>query len=307
MTSTARRKPAKRYALRFISGKYQGEEVPLPESGEIVIGRANELDIVLVEDMVSRRHAKVLVADDQVILEDLASTNGSFVNGEKIERAVLAEGDRILVGTSIFKLVISERSNEESAEPPSPMMIEGKRTTQVRTMTGSISEVPLPDLIQLFAGSKKSGVLVVRTPEQVGKIFLKEGAVVYATVDDDEELAPLKAMLRIVSWKDGVFEMEPPEEREFRRPLKMGTEGLLMEVMRQTDEMRRLGPDMPPANAVLEISSPLRNLSSQELDVLQLAHNYRQVEAILKKSLASDPETGLILVKLIRGDYLKTL
>ena len=88
-------------ALRFISGKYQGGEFPLPESGEIVIGRSSELDMVLVEDMVSRRHAKISVEDGDIFLEDLGSTNGSFVNGEKITRTKLEEGDRILIGTSI--------------------------------------------------------------------------------------------------------------------------------------------------------------------------------------------------------------
>ena len=50
-------------ALRFISGKYQGGEFPLPDSGEIVIGRSSELDMVLVEDMVSRRHARLQLRD----------------------------------------------------------------------------------------------------------------------------------------------------------------------------------------------------------------------------------------------------
>src|SRR5262249_10890796 len=92
----------KSYALRFISGKYQGGEFPLPEWGEIVIGRSSELDMVLVEDMVSRRHAKISVSDGEIYLQDLGSTNGSFVNGEKVTRARLSEGDRILIGTSII-------------------------------------------------------------------------------------------------------------------------------------------------------------------------------------------------------------
>src|SRR5262245_44866739 len=87
---------AKSYALRFISGKYQGGEFPLPIEGEIVIGRSSELDMVLVEDMVSRRHAKITVTAGQIFIQDLGSTNGSFVNGEKIKRARLNEGDRIL-------------------------------------------------------------------------------------------------------------------------------------------------------------------------------------------------------------------
>jgi len=91
-------RPAKRFALRFISGKYQGGEFPLPVSKEIVVGRSSELDMVLVEDMVSRRHAKITVTGDQIFIQDLGSTNGTFVNGEKIKRARLQEGDRILIG-----------------------------------------------------------------------------------------------------------------------------------------------------------------------------------------------------------------
>ena len=44
------------WALRFISGKYQGGEFPLRPNREIIIGRSSDLDMVLVEDMVSRKH-----------------------------------------------------------------------------------------------------------------------------------------------------------------------------------------------------------------------------------------------------------
>src|SRR5688572_24726834 len=93
------------YALRFISGKYEGGEFPLRMEREIVIGRASDLDMVLVEDMVSRKHAKLSTTGGQVMLQDLGSTNGTFVNGEKIKKVTLKEGDRILIGTSIIKLV----------------------------------------------------------------------------------------------------------------------------------------------------------------------------------------------------------
>src|SRR5690348_18284645 len=100
-----------RFALRFISGKYQGGEFPLRMNREIIIGRSSDLDMVLVEDMVSRRHAKITSTDAEVYIQDLGSTNGTFVNGEKISRSRLNEGDRILVGTSIMKVVgADERS-----------------------------------------------------------------------------------------------------------------------------------------------------------------------------------------------------
>src|SRR5262245_22926068 len=97
-------------ALRFISGKYQGGEDPLSSQQEIVVGRSIELDMVRLVDMLSRRHARIECARDQIVIEDLGSTNGTFVNGEKIKRAMLKEGDRVLIGTSILKVVSTDPS-----------------------------------------------------------------------------------------------------------------------------------------------------------------------------------------------------
>jgi len=302
----------KGFALRFISGKYQGGEFPLPPNGEVVIGRSSELDMVLVEDMVSRRHAKISVSGEQIYLQDLGSTNGSFVNGEKVKRARLNEGDRILIGTSIIKLVSSESSSpdQSAAQQRIQEVNTGRRPAQSRTMTGSIADVPLPDLLQLFTTSKKDGVLVVRTDVDVGKIFLAKGSVVFSTVNDNYDVSPIKGLFRILTWQDGTFEMEPPEEREFLQPISMSTEQLLMEAMRQLDEVRRLGPDMPPLTSQLSLNMPLipplRDLSPEELDVVQLAYNYGHVETVLNKSLASDLETSEILVKLLKAGYLRT-
>ncbi len=303
-------RPAMSYALRFISGKYQGGEFPLPEEGEIVIGRSSELDMVLVEDMVSRRHAKITVMDGQIFIQDLGSTNGSFVNGEKVKRARLSEGDRILIGTSIIKLVSTEQPSDlDAAKAHLSDVAQGKRTSQVRTMTGSISEVPLPDLLQLFSASKKSGVLVIRTDTDTGKIYLDKGLVVFATVNDNFDVHPLKSFYRILTWEHGTFDMEPPEEREFLEPIEMSTEALLMEAMRQMDEVHRLGPDMPPLAAQISLTMPLipplRDLSPAELDVLQLVVNYGHVETVLNKSLAPDLQTSEIIVKLIKAGYLR--
>lgn len=310
MTPPPPTRSAKQYALRFISGKYQGGEFPLPNSKEIVVGRSSELDMVLVEDMVSRRHAKITVTGDQIFIQDLGSTNGTFVNGEKIKRARLQEGDRILIGTSIIKLVANDAgAAADNSKANLEDVAAGRRTSQVRTMSGSIAEIPLPDLMQLFSASKKSGVLVVRTDQDSGKIFFDGGQVVYATVNDNYDVPPLKSLYRILTWDEGSFDMEPPEEREFPERVAMSTEGILMEGMRQLDEIRRLRPDMPPMHATLSLAMPmippLRELTPEELDVLQLAYNYGHTETVLNKSLASDLDTSQILVKLLTSGYLR--
>jgi pSer/pThr/pTyr-binding forkhead associated (FHA) protein len=300
--------PLHGYALRFISGKYQGGEFPLPINREIVVGRSSELDMVLVEDMVSRRHAKIIVTDDQIFIQDLGSTNGTFVNGEKIKRAKLNEGDRILIGTSIIKLVAADPSS--TAASPQKMEASARsRPTQARTMSGSIDEVPLPDLMQLFSTSKKSGVLVIRTDDAEGKVFLEKGNIVFASVNDQEEVPPLKSLIRVLTWEHGTFDMEPAEERPFPSRLEMSTEGILMEGFRQIDELRRIAVELPPHHAVLSLAKPvvppLRELSPAELDVLQLVMNYGTVETILNRSLASDLETSEVLLKLMKAGYIR--
>ena len=155
-----------RYALRFISGKYQGGEFPLRMHREIIIGRSSDLDMVLVEDMVSRRHAKITTTDAEVFIQDLGSTNGTFVNGEKISRSRITEGDRILVGTSIIKMVAVTQGAVHASEEEARRRLEAganRHSTSGRPMSGVIEEIPLPDLLQLLSTSRKSGVHRKRT------------------------------------------------------------------------------------------------------------------------------------------------
>jgi pSer/pThr/pTyr-binding forkhead associated (FHA) protein len=159
----------KSYALRFISGKYQGGEFPLPANREVIVGRSSDLDMVLVEDMVSRKHAKIITTGANVVIQDLGSTNGTFVNGEKVKKARLKEGDRILIGTSILKLVAKDASAAIDEAEAKSMMAKAAAEKRDSTMSGRFEDVPVPDLLQLFQTSKRSGVLVIKS-EETGKI-----------------------------------------------------------------------------------------------------------------------------------------
>jgi hypothetical protein len=183
------------------------------------------------------------------------------------------------------------------------------RSTQARTMSGSIDEVPLPDLMQLFSTSKKSGVLVVRTDDAEGKLFLEKGAIVFASVNDQEEVPPLKSIIRILTWEHGTFDMDPAIERVFPTRLEMSTEGILMEGFRQIDELRRIAADLPAHHALLSLAKPivpaLRDLKPADLDILQLVINYGTVETILNKSLVSDLDASEVLLKLLKSGFIR--
>jgi hypothetical protein len=311
------------YVLKFISGKYQGGEFPLELDAEIEIGRGSELDMVLVEDMVSRRHARITSYGGELMIEDFGSTNGTFVNGEKITKARIKEGDRILIGTNIIKLVHRDRTVEDSGvgmmpaggnrmPPPtsggSPTM--ATRATGA-TLTGSISglieEVPLPDLLQLFSTSRKSGVLVILA-DDIGKIYLRQGRCYYATINDEADLDPYKAFYRLIAWRQGTFSLEQPTDDTFETEIEDSIESLMMEGMRQLDEIQNLGPNVPEMQNVLKVKkplvAPLRGLKPELLDTFQLVLNYETVFRILNKSLVSDLDTMQDIVHLIQNDYV---
>jgi hypothetical protein len=301
--------PRRPLALRFISGKYQGGEFPMVPNKEIVVGRSSDLDMVLVEEMVSRKHARIAYENDAVVIEDLGSTNGTFVNGEKIKRAQLKEGDRVLIGTSILKVIVMDGSSHEQGRPNLEVVAAQRRTSSPRTMSGSIDEVPLPDLLQLFSTSKKNGALVIRTEEDIGRIFLQKGVIYYATINDLGELAPIKCIFRMLTWQKGLFDFDASDTREFPKPVEVTVQEILMESLRQLDELNAFRDQLPALSAriVLDVPlvPPLRDLSPDELDVLQLAHNFSRFGTLLDRSLATDVDTARIVLKLIQKNYLR--
>lgn len=96
---------------KLAPGRYlaieDGEEVVLVElrKGVTRIGRGLSADVRLESPAVSRRHALIVVEGDEVVLADDRSRNGTWLNGDRITRAVVHADDEILIGTSRMHLV----------------------------------------------------------------------------------------------------------------------------------------------------------------------------------------------------------
>ncbi|MBK7902961.1 MAG: FHA domain-containing protein [Proteobacteria bacterium] len=80
--------------------------VHLLNKSSISIGRGRECDIRLQSGSVSRYHAVLRVSHDAVIFEDMNSTNGCFVNGRRIKRQLLKDGDKLKVGAVPLRFAI---------------------------------------------------------------------------------------------------------------------------------------------------------------------------------------------------------
>lgn len=300
-----------RFALRFISGKYQGGEYPLAEGQEIVIGRSSELDMVLVEEMVSRKHARIALSDGTISIEDLGSTNGTFVNGEKVQQGTLREGDRVLIGTNILKVVAAPQDAEARANLKA--MAVGRVTAkqhggreEAPRMSGNLEEIPLPDLLQLFGTSRKAGVLVLRSAGREGRIYLNDGRIRFAEFVSSPGVPPLKALYRMLTWDKGSFALDPPDKRELEGAIDVSAQEVLMEGFRQIDELGQLRHRLQGRLVLkLPLTSHLRDLNPDELDLLEAALSAENLDAYLDASPGPDLEAAQALLGLVQRGYLK--
>ncbi len=115
------------YILKRVSN---GEIFPIP-IGSILVGRSDSCDVPVLVGQASREHARLRLQNEGVLVEDLHSTNGTFINDKRIESATLLKpGDVVRFDQEIFSLHRKELANETiyarpiDAKSPAAMSIE---------------------------------------------------------------------------------------------------------------------------------------------------------------------------------------
>ena len=219
---------------------------------------------------------------------------------------------RALIGTSILKLVARTAGTAAHDAKAAQQNLERtaaahEKKQGTRTVQGRLEEVPLVDLLQLLSTSKKTGAIVL-SGHRGGHVHLRKGKVVSAVIDTDPTLPPKKALYRMVAWTQGGFEFAPRDDLPpMPDEITEVTEHLIVDAMQQADELARGA--FPAGTAALGITMPLsarlRDLSPDELDLLQLVHNYGVVQAVLDRASGSDLEVSRKIVALIQRGYLR--
>ena len=206
----------------------------VPRDAPLTIGRQSDCGFALRRGDVSRRHAEVSFSEGAHWLRDLGSTNGTFVNGERLTAPhALEPGDRIAIGSSTLTFCRLDPAAGDGANPP------GEARTLVaappgprEAFQGDLAEIPAFALLQMLELGSKTGVLEVSGPAGVGRVWFASGGPVHAETEKDEGF---EAAIEVVNTERGTFRFEPRAlDREVS--LRASVTDLLLEASRRADE-----------------------------------------------------------------------
>jgi pSer/pThr/pTyr-binding forkhead associated (FHA) protein len=116
--ATRMRMAVPKFILRGVSGPVFGKMYPV--AGPTVIGRAPECGIPVTVDEISRRHVELKPVADGLSVEDLGSANGTYVNGQRVQKGFMKPGDELRLDAVRFILVAPGQEVASTRKPDAP-------------------------------------------------------------------------------------------------------------------------------------------------------------------------------------------
>jgi len=131
-------------------------EIPI-NNGVSIIGRRPDCDLQVSKGLISRKHCRIIRRDDGFYVQDLGSTNGTFVNHERVMEAPIKAGDRLSLANVSFTVRINgkphdipppqRQTKKEALNDPDETAIK-KSSGESQTLTGTVTKMdsePLPE------------------------------------------------------------------------------------------------------------------------------------------------------------------
>ncbi|HKZ31531.1 MAG TPA: DUF4388 domain-containing protein [Vicinamibacteria bacterium] len=171
---------------------------------------------------------------------------------------------------------------------------------------GSLSELHLPDIIQLVSVSGKTGVFRLTDGAHQGNIWLHEGRIVHAEHDD---LSGEEAVYALAIWRTGEFRFEAGVPSP-RQSIQKSNTNLLMEAARRLDEWRVLSKKIPsvdlvPEFVILESREGQINLNTMEWLLLSKIDGQRSVKQIAAAAGMSVFDSAKLLYGLVATNLIR--
>jgi adenylate cyclase len=169
----------------------------LPETASVIVGRSPTSDFPIIDPTISRRHAQILRQDEKILVRDLGSSNGTYVNGVRVESAELKPGDLVTFGKVMFRLEeLSRRSTPSKPAEPTETTT-GSTIVRQRSVLDAESSIPedksrrtLATLLEVSKGLGKTADIDALLDKIVGYAnqILDVDRVAILLLDENDEL-----------------------------------------------------------------------------------------------------------------------
>jgi DNA-binding response OmpR family regulator len=174
-----------------------------------------------------------------------------------------------------------------------------------REIEGNLAQIPLVDLLQILAVNRKTGRLTVEREDEHAEVLLREGRVVDALMG---AATGEKALWRLLGRRDGQFAFvpgAPPAEDRIERKV----DELVLEGLRQADEVARLGPQLPPPGDHIELTLDPGELPAGlhpvTEEVVALLTTPRSFQEVVDRCRGSDLEAIRAVLALLERGYAR--
>ncbi len=171
-------------------------------------------------------------------------------------------------------------------------------------LTGSLSEVEAPDVVQLISLSRKTGVLSITDEFERCRLYFRQGELVHAT---SGVLSGNEAAFHVLAKKQGDFAFEPAPV-DCPTTVTLEGESLILEGMRRLDHWERLRTELPvPDSIVRRVPGIQAKLTAHESQVLPLADGARTIETVAQESGLPEMEAYETLLSLLRKGVVQAV
>lgn len=269
----------------------------LADTFRVAVGRHHTNDVQLRSNRVSSYHAEILNEVDGLVIRDMGSTNGTYVNDESVRRHPLKTGDRIRIGNFQITVRLVPR-HREAAELDNPFAVGtiGNIMPFQKDGTDNVTGAPesldatLPDLLMQLAAHNITAMLVVHNKSEAGRIYLREGQICHCEFGS---LRKDKALHRLMAQQKGRYEIrEFPADESVPTTIAGQTDLVVLEAMQQIEALERLTTQLPPLVYELalneECSSAVNTLSPDELQIYEYLVRYQSMVKVMEESPFTD-------------------
>jgi hypothetical protein len=281
----------------------------LAHFSRVGIGRHQSNEIQLPSRAVSNFHAEIVKEDGALVIRDLGSTNGTRVNGERVDRSRVSPGDSIRIGNHLLSLELRppsegapSRSSSAGVEGLGPGAHGRILAPKARSVDlDGATDLPLAELLRRLCVKPEPYRALLERDGRKAQLLFKRERLFHV---EYEGAVGEKALYRLFSWHEGSYQIQLLGDAASQPvTICLPLDALVVEGMDHAQELGKLVAGLPPLAIPLRLKEdcplPLTAHSPAEIEIFQAIIRHETIEKVLERSPWTDVRVARLIASLL--------